>query len=323
MAAADLLVKLRNAADGAPLHQLATLSLDALLDQPVGVLLPQASFETLLRAGLEGWLRTPESLTALTALVDDAAKLLSVHQKSLGQLVDPEVQALTRALLKRPYSPDKQLVLTVIDRPPVRELVRGLLLQTVLDFARRASAPVAGMAKGLGGLARMAADTAKARTGTLGALVGAVTGEVERQVEKRAADVVDAALAGVFGEIADAVSDPKRAHEAAELRLAIYDGVLELTLPKLSRELVNLDVPGGAQLVREGLEAYLATPRAAQVFEYVAKSLHEREGKKTLRQVLTEAGALQAVRGEGLNLLRGWMQQVVATDSFAAWLDAL
>jgi hypothetical protein len=85
---------------------------------------------------------------------------------------------------------------------------------------------VAGMARGLGSLAKFAGETVKARSGGLGSLVGAVSGEVERQLEKRAVEFVDASIAGVFGQIADALSDPKRAEEAAELRMAIFDGAL-------------------------------------------------------------------------------------------------
>ena len=55
-----------------------------------------------------------------------------------------------REMLERPFSPDRKLVLTVIDREPTRELVRQLLLDAVLEFGRRASAPVAGMARGPG-----------------------------------------------------------------------------------------------------------------------------------------------------------------------------
>ena len=95
----------------------------------------------------------------------------------------------------------------------------------------------------------------KSRSGSLGSLVGAVSDEVERQLEKRATEFVDSALAGVFGQIADAVSDPKRASEAAELRIAFFDGALELTGPQLARELANLDVAGGTEDPAGGAEA--------------------------------------------------------------------
>lgn len=323
MNANDLLQKLRARGPQGPMHSLAGLAVDALLDQKLEALVPKPMAIQMARAGLEGWLRTPASLQALTTLVDDIVNGLRADRRTLGQITAKDIQTTTKALLSRPWSPDRSVVMTVLDREPMRELVRGLLLQTVLDFARKASAPVAGVAKGLGSLARFAAETAKSSTGTLGSLVGAVTGEVERQVEKRAVEVVNAALGGVMGEIADAVSDPKRAKEAVALRLAIYDGVLELTLAQLSRELLNLDVPGGAQVLRDGLERWLASPDAAQWYEQAATVLTAHEGQKTLRQVLEESGQLQTVRQHTQPWLAGQLEQLVQTDAFEAWLATL
>jgi hypothetical protein len=45
----------------------------------------------------------------------------------------------------------------------------------------------------------------------------------------------------------------------------MFDGALELKLKQLSRELINLDVPGGAEIVRAALLEYLASP-ASQVW---------------------------------------------------------
>jgi hypothetical protein len=235
----------------------------------------------------------------------------------------PQLKATVLELLGRPYSPDKRLVLTLIDRPPMRELIRGLLLQTMLDFGRKVASPAAGMAKSLTGLARFAVDTAKARSGAIGSMVGAVSGEVERQLEKRAVDFVDASMSGVFGELADSVSDPKRAHEAAELRVALFEGVLELTLPQLARELMNLDVPGGAEVLREGLDRWIASPEAEEAFKQSASALTKREGARTLRAVLEEAGQLQTFRTLGREALRARIGEIVTTPAFGAWLEAL
>ncbi len=317
------LERLKNPADGGPADQLATLLLDTWLDQQVGALIPKELFKKTLRMIAEGWLQSPEALKGLTRIIELTVNDLQADRRALRELTNPELKATLREMLSRPYSPDKRLVLTVIDRPPVRELVRALLLQTVLDFGRKASAPVAGMAKSLGGFARMAASSAKSATGGLGALVGAVSGEVERQVEKRASEFVDSALAGVFGEIADAVSDPRRAAEAAELRLAFFEGVLELTLPALARELVNLDVPGGAQVLREGMQRWLESDHAETFYEGVADLLSRREGGRTLREVLEEAGQLQVYRSLGRELVRARVGEIVQTEAFSAWFAAL
>lgn len=320
MDAATLAQRLK---DPAAVEALAELSLNAVLDAPMARLVPEELAVRAARLAVEGWLQSPQAVPALQKLVEDAFNELQRDGRKLRDVMLPDLQRTVTSLLERPYSPDRRLVLTVIDRPPMRELIRGLLLQTVLDFGKKVTSPVAGMAKSLGGLARFAVDTAKARSGTLGSMVGAVSGEVERQLEKRAIDFVDASMSGVFGELADSVSDPKRAHEAAELRVAFFEGVLELTLPQLARELSNLDVPGGAEVLRDGLNRWVGSPASDAAFKDFAARLTKREGGRSLRAVLEESGQLQTFRAIGKESVAARISEVVATPEFGAWLAAL
>lgn len=308
------------AADG-PLPKLAALSVDAVLDTPLADFSEREQAVTVTRRLLQAWLASPEAPKTLGALVDEVVAKLQADRRALKAVAPKDVQETVRELIGRPFSPDKKLVLTIIDRGPTRELVRQLLLDLVLDFGRRASAPVAGVAKGLGALARMAGETVKSKSGGLGSLVGAVSGEVERQLEKRAIDFVDAALGGVFAELADAISNPKRAEEAAELRMAIFDGALELTLPQLAREVMNADVPGGAEVLREGLERWLATKDADAALGQVAQAVLDRDGKRTVRQVLADQGLAEEGRALAVEHLTVRMRAIVGTDAFAAWLS--
>jgi hypothetical protein len=221
------------------------------------------------------------------------------------------------------FPPDRTLVLTIIDRGPIRQLVREILLEAVLDFARKASAPMAGMAKGLGALARFAGETVRSRSGGLGSLVGAVGGEVERQLEKRAVEFVDATLAGVFGQLADAFADPRRAAEAAELRVALFDGVLELTSAQLSRELVNADIPGGAEVLRAGLARWLAAPQAEAQLGALAARATGVLTKQTTGELLAELGLREVVRAAAQEYAVAGLRQLVGTPAFERWLTTL
>ncbi|MEW5738240.1 MAG: hypothetical protein AB1938_04905 [Myxococcota bacterium] len=323
MDATTLTTKLLTEGPDAPLAKLAALSVDNLLDTPLAQLTGRDEAVSATRRLLDAWLSSPEAVKTLGKLVDEAVARLQAERKALGDVAPKEVQRTLRELVGRPFSPDKRLVLTLIDRPPTRELVRQLLLDVVLDFGRRASAPVAGVAKGLGALARMAGETVKAKSGGLGSLVGAVSGEVERQLEKRAIDFVDAALAGVFGQLADAVSDPKRAEEAAELRMALFDGAMELTLPQLARELMNADVPGGAEVLREGLKRWLASEESRERLAQAAQTVLDRDGGRTVRALLADWGLADEARALAVEQLTVRMRAIVRTDGFTAWLAAL
>lgn len=302
---------------------LAELSVAALMDTPVGELVQRDRLVADARRVLDAWLSTDAGLKTLQHVVEWACEKLAADRRTVGEVVPREAKVTIKELLRRPWSPDRKLVLTVIDRGPTRELVRQVLLDAVLEFGRRASAPVAGMARGLGSLAKLAGETVKSRSGTLGSLVGAVGGEVERQLEKRAVEFVDQALGGVFGQLADVISDPRRAAEAAELRVAFVDGVMELTGPQLARELANLQVDGAAEQLRAGLSKWLATPESQEFLEKAADLLLERDREKKLGALLDEVGVRAAAEALAKEQLAARIRAVTATPAFAAWLDAL
>lgn len=314
---------LKSKLNGAALEQLAALSLESLLDTPVESVIGEDSVVRITRVALGGWLESSESLEAFNRLTERVVNELSGNREAIKDVVAREVREAVREVVSRPFSPDRKVVLSIIDRGPARELVRQLLLDAILDFGKKISAPMSGMAKGLGSLARMATETVKSRGGGLGSLVGAVSGEVERQLEKRAVEFVDAALGGIFGQIADAVSNPERAAEAAELRLSMFDGVMSLTLQQLSRELMNADLPGSAQTLRESLKRWLASSEAEPQLKSLTQFALKAAPQRTMRAWLAEWGMLETMRPLMHEQILARMKDVVATDAFSAWLNGL
>ncbi len=152
--ASELLVKLSDDQPGGALDRLAALSLDVLLDSPFEDFLPVAVAVKATRQALEGALASPRLLPMLEQWVETAANHLHDDKQSLDALAPAELKDALREVLGRPFSPDKKLVLTIIDREQTRQLVREILTAAVIDFAHKASAPMAGMAKGLGSLAQ-------------------------------------------------------------------------------------------------------------------------------------------------------------------------
>lgn len=323
MGSPTVLDRLRDASDDGPLDRLAALVLDVHLGRPLGDLLPPDFAVRLARRGLEGWLDTETATDGLERLVRALRARLAGDRRPLAAFVPHDLRHAVRELVGRPLSPDKRLVMRVINRGPTRELVRQLLLDTILEFGGQVSAPVAGVASRLGFLARAATETVKSYSGGLGTLVGAMSDEVERQLEKRAVEFVDAALAGVFERIADAVSDPGRATEAAELRLAVFDGVLELTLAQLADELDKADPAGGAEVLRGGLKRWLASAASDAHLAALAAFALGGAAAQPVAESLREAGLLDAATTLGREWLRIRMLDVVRSPAFATWLAGL
>jgi hypothetical protein len=319
----NLLSKLQQDGPGSPIAELAELSVDALLDTPMSSFVTVADVAAWGRRLSAGLFASTTGDAALTRAVEAVVGQLQKERRPLEAMLPREMRAALREVVRRPFSPDRRVVLSVIDREPFRELVRQILVDAVMEFGKRASAPVAGMARGLGTLARMAQETVKSASGGLGSLVGAVGSEVERQLEKRAVEFVDAALAGVLGQLADAVADPRRAAEASELRLSLFDGALALTGPQLAREVMNGDVPGAVQLLKPAVQGWVASKQADAALETVGKLVLSVAGTRTARQQLEELGVLADARALAIEQTTARLRQVVATPAFAAWLAAL
>jgi hypothetical protein len=305
------------------LERLAEMSVDAMMNEPLtGVVSVDVAVQWARRF-LSAWLTTGSSNAVLTRVVESVIAELRQERRPLKDVVAPDVRAALRQVSGRPFTADRKLVLTVIDRPPTRELVRQILLDAVLDFGRKASAPVAGMAKGLGAIARFAGEQVKSRSGGLGSLVGAVGDEVERVLERRAAEFVDTALAGVFGQLADAVADPRRAAESAELREALFDGVMELSGAQLARELINADVPGGVEVLRHGLTRWLDSPQSEAELTRWATFVQGLAGQRSTRDVLGELGVVDVARSLAVEQGVARMKKVVEGEAFATWLEGV
>ena len=325
MNAQDLLARLQDASPDGPLDRLASLVVEHELSQPLETLFPAPLLARALKAALEGWLASDTADRELASALEHLHLHLTQEKRTVREAVPPELAKGLAELASRRYSPDRAVVMAVLDRPPVRSLARGLLLNVLIEFSRKVSAPVTEnrIAKGFSGLARLAAEQAKGSGGTLGGIASALSDEIERQVEKRARDFTDSALSGIFQQLADALSDPGRASEQAEMRVAILDGILGLPLERLGRELSRADVPGGAAVVRKALSQWLGSRDVTTELEGWLTRAMERDGKRPVREVLGTLGLLETFQKLGRESLRGRLAPVVASEPFARWLEEL
>jgi hypothetical protein len=317
---------LKDTSPGGSLDRLATLVVEHALEQPLEAHLPPASVARSLHTGLEGWLASDSAEHELATAIERLHQAMAKDPRPLREALPQElVKALTEQAATRRYSPDRELVLSVLDRPPVRALVRGLLLNVLIDFSRKVSAPVteSRVARGLTGLAKLAAQQARSSSGTLGSVASSISDEIERQVERRARDFADSALSGVMQQIADALSQPGDSAEQSELRVALLDGVMALKVSQLGQELARADVPASAKSLRKSLSRWLASERSQAELEGWLTKAMQAEGKRPLREVLGKVGLLEPARTLGKEALRERLAPVVASEPFARWLEEL
>jgi hypothetical protein len=307
--------------EGSPLGELSTLAIDALFATPVSKLTSAQKLADWWHGALKGWADSPDAAKALEKVVEALVNALNADPRTLREGTPRALQVATEELAGRPFAPDKKLVMKLIDHKPLRDPIRQMVIATVTDFTARA--PGASVAKGVTGIARFAASQVRARTGGLGALVGAVGDEVQGQLEKRAKDFADAALAGVLAEIADIISNPARAQEAADIRVAVVRAAQDLTFPQLGRELVNLEVASGAELLRGHVKQWVASEDSKKHLLEGAEELFAPFATRTVGEIVREWGQEASLRAHYTPWFEERFRDVVKSDGFGPWLDKL
>ncbi len=227
--ASELLTRLRDPSDDGPSARLAALVVDDVLATPVARLVEPGLVVAAVRDSLRAWTSSDAAAASVVQRLEVARAWLSGHDGAVGDRVPTALRDGARTFVQLPMPARREAVLRLLDRPGVKQVIRAQLAQTLADFGRRAASPVSdnALARGLGGLGKLAGQIA--RPSPLGAIASAVSGEVERQVEKRASEFADTAVAGVLAGIAEQASDPARATQQAALRLELLDGLLALT----------------------------------------------------------------------------------------------
>jgi hypothetical protein len=321
--AEELLVRLRDPSDVAPAARLARILVQDVLGRPLHALADPARATAALREGILAVTASDASARRIAADLERLRARVGAHSGSLGSSVPGPLREALREIVQLPLVARRDAVLRVLDRPTLRQIVRAQLVETLVDFGRKAASPVTDTAigRGLGGLGKLAGQLA--RPSPLGAIASAVSGGVERQVEKRAADFADTAVTGVVASVADQMSDPTRAAQQAALRLDLTEGLLSLTGADMA-ELARGSVERQVSIVRGALAAWAHDPTFATVVEGALRDVVTWEGDRPLGDTLGDIGIRDLVAAYAEAFVRAALGRLVAGDAFAAWLrDAM
>ncbi|HWV37381.1 MAG TPA: hypothetical protein VN033_02775 [Vulgatibacter sp.] len=323
-----ILDRLRATGAGAPLERLVGLALERDLGRPLGEVVEPALVAATLRGALRTWIASDEAQGWILDRIGALRAHLGARRAPLGELVPPSLQASCEELAGRPFSPDREITLFLLDRPPVRALLRHLLLEELLAFGRKLRAPVMEnpLARGLGGLGRITSERVRASgafAAMAGQVVGAVSDELERQLDRRAREYADAALSRVLQRLGDLLCDPARAKEQAELRRALLQGVFELDTKDLAREVDRGEPEVVADILRRGFSAWIERDETEAEIAAAIEATLAPEADRPLGEVLERLGLLDGFVALARPIALSRMRGLVETEAFAAWLAEL
>lgn len=252
--------------------RLSDVILEAWLKESVGALFPPELVAKVLREAALFHLRSAHAEESVAVAIAAAQRYFAnlgeglsagPGQARLRDALPKEVLALLRALLSLPYTPNRAWLVGILSREPFRRLNREIMLGTLLDYSRRLRTTVAdgGLGKGLGALGRLAGEAVKKSTSALGSIApgmtSAIQDEFEQKMQRRTAEFAEGAVDEMVQRVATTLTDPLRAAEHTELKLALLDFVLDLRGAEVARELDRLSSLAAARELRVFMLAWL------------------------------------------------------------------
>ncbi|MFN7142347.1 MAG: hypothetical protein ACK4YP_01105 [Myxococcota bacterium] len=285
--------------------RLADLLLEDLLDRPIDELVDVAWLSERLVASLrsaaadprvEGWFR-------------DRVNDLRARVPAGAPEIPAPIRGPLRELLLRPYVPDRALVGRLVDHETARLLLKNLFLDLLIAFANRIKPPMVSKPPlGLGRLGRLGEG-----------VLGAMGEQLEHQVEQRAREFTDQAVAKLVDKMADHLCNPELVVEYGAWRAHGLDVILGTDARALAGEVEKLDpealIATGAALVR----GIAGREELAGEVESVLRAAMDSAGSRSARALLG------GVEEHGIDLARDLLRQraraLVETPAFERWFE--
>jgi len=333
--AARALARLRDPGDDA-LDRLARIVVRHTADTPIRDVAEPRWIASQLAAAIEAVTHGEHARAAIVRRLEDERARWTEEERPACAFVPPEAERGVRALLGREAQLGEDLTFRILDQPAIRALLREVLLTTFRGVRERVRAETAGLGDRLRAEAGRGARRGKGLFGAVGigamadnvrglteGLVGAVREEFEQTLDARLGDPVRGATTEAVRTMARYLADPAHAAQLAEMRLAVFDVLLDTPVRELVAE-------AGDTAVADVVDVVLATLRAAVEGEgfvdraerRIARLLAE-AGDGTLGAWLEEVGLAAIWIDSTTELLSARLRAVVGTDDFAAWWAGL
>jgi hypothetical protein len=299
------------------LDSLVTLTLDHLLERPLGELIDAAWLAKAVTDGIRSSARSAEFERWVADRVERTLTRADRLNGALGDKIPMTLLGPLEKALGRPFQPDRELVRALLDHPSTRSILREILQANILEFGKRmrAMVPDTGKLPG-GGLASRLAGVAKG-------VASAVGSELERQLEPKVKSFVDDILGVTVDMMIDRVSSEEFAPEFATWRIDVLHSLLGQPIDRLVAERHKYPPKDFAADVAAILRALAAWRGLGEQIEAVVAELLDEHGQQTARQFLDGSGLEQAWRPQLHQALVVQARELVAGPAFAAWLTGL
>jgi hypothetical protein len=270
------------------------------------------------------------------------ARAIADHAARVGTLVSPTAHQKLHAVVRKLRLPRARWADNALNPALVRQLLRPVWTQVLLNFASRLpvpgmSAAAAGSRSG-GGSAASSGGSGQTITGFLTRSVqeraeklidrgrsamGGLGAEVERRLSGAARDFSDTAAQAFRESLLERLNSDEGRELLGQILAGLTDHVLRTRFADLQADVDVMPVADVFDLVPD-LVSFAA--RSGYVQEIVERELAEwmrSQGDRGLRELLEEYGLLAEIRPMLVQRVDAVAAGFIATPGFAAWLSAL
>jgi len=318
------LKKLQRRGKSSASAKLAAVIVDDLLDRPARELFDAEEIAARSLDLLAGLAEADDLEELIESRIRRWLELMEDEEGTLGDWVPGEAAQRLREVVSASHGMDADETLRWIDHEAMRDLVRRVLRETLSSFVKRLRSPVS-ESRLISGVKRRAGRIARKPRALVGGLgdgvMGAVSDEMERQMQRRVGDFVDSAVGSVLRRIAEHVSDPSHQVQYGKMRAAMLDLALQTSSRATARALAQADLPAIAAYVR----AQIAGLRDSDLLRQRIVDLLEDElaDAHTLRQWLDRRNLLEPLRDWAVTEVAARTRDLARTEAFEDWFTAL
>ncbi|MET0283680.1 MAG: hypothetical protein ABW352_04400 [Polyangiales bacterium] len=308
--------------------QLIALVFDGISARKVGDTIDRALLIEGIYQGLTASTADTIATRHVLPALERIAQAVDGKEDKLRDLIGSEAEQQIVAVVQSGKGPRFGWLKNVVDPDDIRQLVAPVIQQLLLAFVNKLPIP------GLGGAGAGSGSGSSEKKRGMGGLVGAIGKQVSRSI----GDLADVGR-GVMGSVVkdfsqtatsefrvalrDRMKTPEGQKIVERIRDRVVSNVLKARADVVLKDFMHLPRPEIARAVALSIEHLRTQPVFRAVLEAELNQVLDELQKRTVGELLTEVGVLEATRKQVLTMVDPILQGVVAADSFAQWLDAV
>jgi hypothetical protein len=305
-------------ADDTKTESLVGLAFDFTLEQPVQTFIePELLLAHVDRALTEALTEAAIARHVRPFLEREQARA-EARGDRVGDWLPAQAKETLRGLAGRPVRLERAFLEGLVEQEAVKHLVRSVVEET-LDRFLQTLKPGGSGGGVLGAMGRGAVGFA---SGLGKGLLGGLGAQMEQQLKAAASAFIAGSMNVVMERVVTLLASPDTGVKLGRMNQTGFDEALKQKTGRVWAQAMKLPVDALLGVVPSIITHNLSRPEIRAGILDEVRAFIEVEGARTLREILAEAGAVDAWREETIAKAAPLLRTFAASEPFRAWVAA-